>query len=787
MRKRFWLSVLVVILAAFIAAGSAGAGSPPNRLDDNRLKGTPIELAGQVCNAILGPFQVFDWFDLDVCPSMHGRVMSNPHIWNVFASGNWDGTHPPVASSAAINDLTRKLIDTGPGNNYLGPTGQYGVGASTFEGSSQNNGCTGAPSGTTNQLSIQLWITCEVQAPGTGVPYPTSDYDRLYVIYLPWNVDINNGPLGGTCDKFDAYHLQSMALTVDGPKLAIPPFDVDWKSYPYAVIPLKCATVGGAIDVDKLTRLMSHEIVEAETDPISLGGWVDNTTFNFSGDFLKEGEAADICEDKVGPAPDTRERRLDNGITVSPYWSNGDGTCVPLLRKLTLQASGLPAGVTGQVKVTSRSLFNDSAEHTFNLPKEFDVVDGARVDWKFTTPISGGAGIQYVTSNPGGSTPITINTTSTAAYHTEYRLTVNTSPGGVNPPSLTPSQWVEAGKTVTVTTDAYVPSGVDRYRFNGWSGDAAGIFEDADILMNAPKTATANYALQHQVAFQQTGIPSGVPWTVNVDGTDHAGPYSAWFDEFDFVDFSFQDPVAALTAGTRYAFVSATATSPLFVLVTGPVTATYKTQHLLTVRTSGLPSPNLSTITNGATMLGTANDSTPLATWLDDGTVLDLTGDADVNGVDGTQYFAQTFSPTPPATFTAPFDTTLTYKTMKQLIQEALANGGLTGPNAGGVGKALLKIFGAVEADMGDHRYVPALGDLGAFINLVQAQCCTPKPGKALTPPTATTLQLDALLVYHVALCLAAPQLSAQHMSDDYAYYTTLVTNLGGKVLPPCA
>ena len=233
--------------------------------------------------------------------------------------------------------------------------------------------------------------------------------------------------------------------------------------------------------------------------------------------------------------------------------------------------------------------------------------------------------------------------------------------------------------------------------------------------------------------------------------------------------------------------MSASATTPLFVLSTGPVTATYKTQQLLTVQTSGLPSPNLSTITNSVTALGQANDTTPVATWIDDGTTLALAGDAGVNGVDGTQYFAQTFAPAPPATLTAPFTTTLTYKTMKQLIQDALANGGLTGPNSAGVGTALLKIFAAVEADMGDHRYVPALGDLKAFVDLLQAQCCTPKVGKTLKPPTAKTLQLDAMLVYHAALCLAAPQLSAQLMADDYAYYSNLVTSLGGKVLPPCA
>jgi hypothetical protein len=233
--------------------------------------------------------------------------------------------------------------------------------------------------------------------------------------------------------------------------------------------------------------------------------------------------------------------------------------------------------------------------------------------------------------------------------------------------------------------------------------------------------------------------------------------------------------------------VSASKTTPLFVLSTGPVTATYKTQQLLTVRTSGLPSPNLSTITNSGTALGQANDTTPVATWIDDGTTLALAGDADVNGVDGTQYFAQTFAPTPPASLTAPFDTTLTYKTMKQLIQDALANGGLSGPNSAGVGKALLNHFDSVEADMGNHRYVPALGDLGAFVNYLQAQCCSPKPGKAVSAPTAKTLELDAMLVYHAALCLASPQLSVQHMKDDYAYYSNLVASLGGTVLPRCA
>ena len=167
--------------------------------------------------------------------------------------------------------------------------------------------------------------------------------------------------------------------------------------------------------------------------------------------------------------------------------------------------------------------------------------------------------------------------------------------------------------------------------------------------MDAAKTATANYVLQYLIGFDQTGIPAGVPWSVNVEGTDHSGPYSQWFDQSALVHFTFPDTVAGLAPGVRYKLVSTDATSPFSANAKRTVTATYKTQYLLTVRTGGLPSPNLTQITNGTTTLGTANDSAPLEVWIDSGAALALAGDADVNGVDGTQYFAQDFAPAPPA------------------------------------------------------------------------------------------------------------------------------------------
>jgi hypothetical protein len=804
-RLKAALPVLAAVaLLATLVVQPATAGSPPNRLDPPG--GGPVGLLTDACESILGPFKdVADFFDLDVCPSAGGRVVPHPHIWNVFAADNWDSQHPSALSTAAINDLTRGIVDTTPGNNYLGALGQYGVSQARFDGSSQNSGCSGAPSGTTNFVSILLWVTCEVQTGAlTGIPYP--DNDTLYVIYLPASVDVDNGPFGGTCNGFTAYHFWSMALTVDFhfPSFddPIPSFDPHFQSYPFAVVPLKCAMGeagsrgSGALHPEWVSEMASHEIVEAVTDPIVPDGWIDRSTFDFGDKAFHDGEAADICE--AGKAVPSKPRRLDNGILVAPYWSNQDNACMPRVQTLSLSTSGLPD--SGTATVTSRAIYGDTSGHAQALPHAFCtdgsippfnadcIAENAHVSWSFPSPVAGSPGVQYVTTNTGGSAVMDRDVNSNATYTKQYRLTTQTSPAGVAPPTLTPSQWVNADSTIGITTDEYVPSGVDRYKFSSWSWTGGSSNDrSTSIHMDGPKTATASYLLQHQITFAQTGIPGGVPWNVTVGGTDHAGPYSEWFNANTWVDFGFQDTVSGLTPGTRYKLVSVSEGSPLSVTSTRTITATYKTQYLLKVNTSGLPSPNLTTITNGSTPLGTANDSVPLQAWVDSGATLNLAGDADVNGANGIQYFAQTFAPAPPPTMTGPFETTLTYKTIAQLIQEALAGGGIVGPNGPGVANALTLQFAAVQADMGAKRYAAALGDLGAFVDLVTAQCCVPTTGMSITTPTATTLRLDAMLVYHTALCLAGSTLKPKQLADDYAYYQRLVTSLGGNVLPPCS
>ena len=93
----------------------------------------------------------------------------------------------------------------------------------------------------------------------------------------------------------------------------------------FAAIPLDCANG----DPDQLSELVSHEVIEAATDPNVVMGWIDNSKFDLTNltPLFTAGEAADICSG-VGDEP-TDPVRLDSGIMVDTYWSNADNACVP--------------------------------------------------------------------------------------------------------------------------------------------------------------------------------------------------------------------------------------------------------------------------------------------------------------------------------------------------------------------------------------------------------------------------------------------------------------------------
>lgn len=698
-------------------------------------------------------------------------------VFNVYWDTDWD-TNNPGFSRADIDAATTALTDS----NYFDKAAQYGTPDLSFSGSAQAaDFCGGTPGSTTSSVSLILFLLCEEATPFTGVPY--SFTDRIYNVIVPRGTTIDD--FGSrSCAAYGAYHFVF-------PSLPAIPFGIPPGGRPiiFTVIPAACVS-----DVSGLMSSISHEDVEAATDPTPTLHWVDFSTVDSTSlgslfgsllNPLKAGEASDICNNGVGfqSVPVTF-----SGIPmqVASYWSNADNACVvgpSRVVSTSFAATGLSGGAAREVTVNGVTKTLPDTETllegaTFSFP---DVVtDGAGV--RFTHPAGACSG---TVAFPVGNTTADAATTITCAYTTEFFLTVNTSPAAaaVGNGTLTSSGWHASGSVVALSADTDVPAGASsRYDFRAWQVN--GFSSGASVTMTGPKTATAVYQFQHRVDFAEAGIPAnGTVWHVTIDGAPQPGPAFTWIDHGTGVSYSYETPVAdALDPATRYVLSGVAPPSPLTVLAPGTVTGTYGTQYLLTVRTSGLGA-NSTSVRNGVSLLGTATDAAPLTVFLPLGTVLSLNVDDPVNGTGGTQYFFQSFAPAPPGTLTSGFTTTASYETMSQQIDDALAGGGIQQQGGPGVAGSLKQQWAAVEADLAAGTFAQALGDIESFVSHLAAQS-----GKKVTVATARELRLDAANVYLYALCRAAAlgQINATTHAAKYAYYFALVTSLGGTPRADC-
>lgn len=534
-------ALVVVVLAPAVSAGPARAGTPPNRLDDN----TGNLVARLAVNSLV-TLPPFTPFFLPVPPllpppigPLSGRVLDNPSIYNVFWDDNWNDHHSGAFSTGSIDNMTRSLV----GSRYFDFAAQYGVGSASFDGSNTSGGffnpCPDTPGSTTNFISILGFIECEVSLLPTGVPSPGGN--SLYVVYLPRGTTIDNFGINKSCDSFGAYHFMGTAITLLG-----------GREFPFAVIPLDCAN-GTA---DGLSELVSHEVIEASTDPNVVLGWIDNSKFSLTDiqPLFTEGEAADICEPGVGDVP-TPAVRLDNGLLVATYWSNADNACVPITHTFHLDETGLPA------TVAHSAVFDGG---TVSLPFDTIVDDGTSHSYSFPSPVNDPSpGTRYVTSEPPATIVVTANFSKTAQYTTQHFLTVQALPAAAAAldTTLTPSAWEDAGTTVPLTTDALIVAGPGScFRFDHWSGDASGTSTSTTVLMNAPKSATANYVTGCPTTTTVTSSPNPSLFgqAVNLTATVAAPPGAGTpTGSVTFFDGANELGTVALTAGNATLTIAA--------------------------------------------------------------------------------------------------------------------------------------------------------------------------------------------------------------------------------------
>jgi hypothetical protein len=691
--------------------------------------------------------------------------MSVVNIHNLYWDTSWDAHNPGAPTVEQLDDFTSKVTSSG----YMAKLGQYGFTSASFTGSDMaSSSCPMPPSGSNiDYFALSGWILCMKHST------PASSTD-LWMVYVPPTVGFNELGFsscrsGSGSQSFAAFH----ALTLP----SIIPLD---SAQIFGVVMTQCT--GG---LDRTTTSASHEIVEATTDPVPGTEWIDHSVAGFLGLNLialyTAGEASDLCDGVPGSPvspPPLGPARIGGGVyAVDFYWSNSDGACVPLPDTLTVNATGLPATATGSALI-------DGVLTT--LPSVQGVADGTSHQITFVSPISDSVdplGTRYVTSPTSRSVVVTGPTTVTANYTTQFNLSVNTSPGFLPDTTLTPSGFRDAGTVVNLTTDPLIPSPSQgrRYRFESWSGDLT-VASPPSVTMDRPRSVTANYVQQELVDFEQNGIPGGVPWHVTVAGTIHPGPDSEWMDSGPSQPFSYESPVPDPAGGTQYVLSSTSLPSGFSVIGPTTVFGNYGTQRLLTVTSSGLGA-NVAHIFNHGSLLGTVTDAAPLSIFLPDGTLLNLTADTAVSQANGVQLLFTGFTPPPPATLTGPFSTVAVYQTMSGVIAGGVASGGLSGPGSHGIANALQTKWNHAESDLAGGDYSGALQQLRAFINQVDAQS-----GKKLTADFAITLELDALAVYHNALCLAlaAGQITPSQAASDYSYYSSLVTADGGTPLPTC-
>ncbi len=183
------------------------------------------------------------------------------------------------------------------------------------------------------------------------------------------------------------------------------------------------------------------------------------------------------------------------------------------LYAVTFTESGLPSGTSWSVTLGSTTKSSTSSTITFYEP---DGVYSCSIE----TPISGGSGVQYITSP--SSTSVTVNggpVNEGVNYQTQYYLTMSENPAGEG--SVTPgSGWYTEASSVSISATPY--SG---YQFLSWSGSGAGSYSgttnQVSITMNGPVSETANFGsatTTYAVTFTESGLPTGTTWYVNITG-----------------------------------------------------------------------------------------------------------------------------------------------------------------------------------------------------------------------------------------------------------------------------
>jgi hypothetical protein len=295
-------------LALFAALPLAACGGTTSQATD---AGTPSPDGGTVTNpdastpddagpAPDGPFVPAPHPAAPQVESYGGKVMTAPKVVPVFyANDPWQ------------SQIEAFLTQLSTSEYWSATTKEYGVGPITVLPSIVLSDTAPAQ---IEDAQIQSYLSA--QADGTHQGWPLADASTLYVMVYPQKTVVSQGG-AQSCQEFGGYHFEAPLAGGGG-------------NFPYAVIP-RCPQSQTLTGIDVVTAALSHELVEAATDPFpqSDPAYAITDEPNLVWAMMPGSETGDMC----AYAPQSYSP-LVSSFVVQRSWSNaaakaGHDPCVP--------------------------------------------------------------------------------------------------------------------------------------------------------------------------------------------------------------------------------------------------------------------------------------------------------------------------------------------------------------------------------------------------------------------------------------------------------------------------
>jgi hypothetical protein len=363
-----------------------------------------------------------------------GPVMKSPKFVVITFTGDPD--------APSIDDFVAKVAASK--TYWSGTTAEYGVGpiASVIPITVDET-----PASSLQDSDVQAWITGKLTATDAGVadgsvPWPAPDGDTVYMIYYPSSVTVAMGG-GTTCSEFYGYHddfaLASGAYVTYSVVATCPPFPM-------------------TSQIDSITSIASHEMIEAVTDPrvSDMPAYVLPDQDHMAWGVPAGGELGDMCagygnvfytptdvpylvqrtwSNKAAAAghdpcqPDGATPYFNAGAVFSKTFTVND----PMAGTYTSQGIEIPVGGTGTVELELYSDAPTTAPFTvtagdlssiFGGPAELEVTfngqptatgvngDHLTMTIKVVAAGSGNAEVLWIQSSQGQTMPVWIGLVS---------------------------------------------------------------------------------------------------------------------------------------------------------------------------------------------------------------------------------------------------------------------------------------------------------------------------------------------------------------------------------------